>query len=111
MKIPKLLFIDVFVGFIALTSCFVIDNQCSVTISYKGFGIDSKGTLYIGKDSVIEKVNDGKVMVTISPKTSREYAFAIKEDDTILLSTASTVYTLDLSGNAILSAKPRTKEP
>ena len=38
---------------------------------------------------------------SISPKTSRGYAFTIQKDDTILLSTASSIYTLDLSGNVI----------
>ena len=90
MKIPKLVFIYVFIAFLALTSCYVIDSKHSVTISYNGFGIDSTGILYVGKNSAIEKIKDGKVIETLSPQTSRGYAFTIKNDDTILLSTAST---------------------
>lgn len=101
MKIPKLLFIYIFIAFTAFISCFIINTYHPVTLSYRGFAMDSTGILYVGKDASIEKIKDGKVIETLSPQTSRGYAFTIKKDDTILLSTASTVYTLDLSGNII----------
>lgn len=101
MKIPKLVFIYVFIAFLALTSCFVIDSKHSVTISYRGFGIDSKGDLYVGKESSIEVIKHGQVVNTIIPPPSRNYAFTIEGDNTILLSDASTVYTLDLSGKVL----------
>lgn len=101
MKIPKLLFIYVFIAFTSLMFSFTLINNNTVTISYLGFGMDSTGILYVGKDSSIEKIKDGKVIETIDHPPARNYAFTIKNDDTILLSTASTVYTLDLSGNII----------
>lgn len=105
MKIPKLLYIYVFIAFTALMFGFTLINSNNVTLSYLGFGMDSTGILYVGKDSSIEKVKDGKVIETIDPPPARNYAFTIKKDDTILLSTASTVYTLDLSGNIISEAE------
>ena len=71
-----------------------------VSIHYSGFALDSNGVLYIGKDSKIEKYKGTEVVGEISPQTSRGYAFTI-QSDTIILSTASTVYTLDTNGNVL----------
>ena len=71
-----------------------------VSISYNGFAIDSLDNLYVGKENKIEKYYNDVLIGTIDPQTSRAYAFTIK-DDTILLSTTSTVYTLDLNGNIV----------
>lgn len=82
-------------------ACFLSMISGHVSISYSGFAIDSSDNLYVGKESKIEKYHDGVFIETINPKTSRGYAFTILDNDTILLSTASTVYTLDLDGNVI----------
>ena len=90
-------FIIWFVGAV----CFILMNIGNVSITYSGFGVDSAGVLYVGKEGVIEKYDGNKMIGEISPQTSRGYAFTIKEDDSILLSTADMVYKLDLSGKVL----------
>lgn len=101
MRSRKLLIIYLLILFPIITICNALMNTGRVSINYSGFGVDDSGVLYVGKDSGIEKYKDGKMIGIISPQTSRGYAFTIQGDDTILLSTASTVYTLDLSGNVL----------
>lgn len=81
--------------------CLILMNVGNVSITYSGFGVDASGVLYVGKEGVIEKYDNGKKIGEISPQTSRGYAFTVKEDDTILLSTADMVYKLDLSGKVL----------
>lgn len=101
MRSRKLLIIYLLILFPIITICNTLMNTGRVSIIYSGFGVDDSGVLYVGKESGIEKYKDGKMIGIISPQTSRGYAFTIQGDDTILLSTASTVYTLDLSGNVL----------
>ena len=73
----------------------------AITTSYSGFAVDSYERIYVGTESEIEVYDKGLLLKTISPKTSRGYAFTIQEDNTILLSTSTTVYVMDLDGNVI----------
>lgn len=73
----------------------------NVSINICGFAVDTYENLYIGTDSGIEKYQNGALVKMIDPKTSRGYAFTVQADNTILLSTASKVYTMDLDGNVI----------
>ena len=90
-----------FIIWLVLAFCLVLMNTGRVSITYSGFGVDSAGVLYVGKEGVIEKYDGNKMIGEISPQTSRGYAFTVKEDDTILLSTADMVYKLDLSGKVL----------
>lgn len=101
MQAKKMLIVYVFIVFPLAFISLVLLISGNVTMFYNGFGIDSSGVLYVGKNLKIEKYLDGKVFATINPKTSRGYVFTIQKDDTILLSNGSTAYTLDLSGNVI----------
>lgn len=101
MKAPKILIIYLLFVFPIVLTCLILIASGTVSPFYHGFAVDSSGILYIGKDAKIEKYLDGKMIGSISPQTSRGYAFTIKDDDTILLSTASNVYTLDLLGNVV----------
>ena len=82
-----LLFSGVAIPFV---ECFAVDDQDNIYIS--GY---SKIYVYEGKNRIR----------TLSAQTSSGYMFTIKEDNTILLSTASKVYSMDLYGN-ILSSNP-----
>ncbi|MBQ9994118.1 MAG: hypothetical protein IJP17_05345 [Clostridia bacterium] len=101
MKAMKMLIIYLICAFPIIAACFIMIASGAVSISYSGFALDSAGVLYIGTDTKIEKYYGGEMIGAINPQTSRGYAFTIQNDDTILLSTASTVYTLDLSGNVL----------
>lgn len=96
----KILKIYVCIAATVVAICLMFINLGRVTLIYNGFAIDSDNVLYIGKDEVIEKYKEGELIGKINPKTSRAYAFTI-EDDIIILSTSSIVYTLDLHGNVI----------
>lgn len=70
---------------------------------FNGFAVDSNNCLYIGKERRIEIYKNNYLINTINPPTSRAYIFSIQNDDTIILSTASVVYIMDLEGNIIRS--------
>lgn len=101
MKFVKTLIIYLPFVFPIMAICLILIISGSVSVFYSGFAVDSSGIIYIGKDSKIEKYYNGKVIGVLNPKTSRGYAFTIQNDDTILLSTASYVYVLDLDGNQL----------
>gem|GEM_PF-418603 len=67
---------------------------------FNGFAVDSNNRLYIGRNE-IEVYENGELLKTINPKTNRAYVFTIQDDDTILLSTSSKVFIMDLDGNVI----------
>lgn len=83
-----------------ITLCLIFNILGITTFSYTGFAVDSCGIVFIGKDSIIEKYFDGKKIAELDPKTSRGYAFTIQNDN-IILSTGSFVYTLDLDGKEL----------
>lgn len=101
MKSIKLLIIYLLCVFPVFSVCFFMVMFGDVSISYNGFALDSSGVLYIGTDAGIQKYKDEIMIDLIDPKTSRGYIFTITDEDHILLSTASTVYILDLEGNTI----------
>ena len=80
-----LLFSGVAIPFV---ECFAVDDQDNIYIS--GY---SKIYVYEGKNRIR----------TLSAQTSSGYMFTIKEDNTILLSAAGTVYSMDLNGNILNS--------
>ena len=65
------------------------------------FSVDSNGSLYIGKRGRIEVWQQGQLIRTIDPQTSRSYIFRVQENDTILLSTSTTLYTMALNGDIL----------
>lgn len=101
MKVPQLLIIYLFCAFPILAACIILIACGIASPMYNGFGVDSSGVVYVGKEKKIEKYCDGEMIGEIDPQTSRAYAFTLQEDDTILLSTASYVYKMDLSGNVL----------
>ena len=100
IQAKKIFIIYVCVAFLINFPYVILQVTHQVTLSYSGFGLDSSGVLYIGTDSSIEKYLNGEQIGKIL-KPSRGYAFAVQNDDTILLSTASIVYTMDLDGNIL----------
>lgn len=101
MKAKRMLIAYLLCVFPIVAICFNLIISGKVALFYSGFAIDSSDVLYVGTDAKIQKFYDGELIGTISPKTTRGYAFTIQKNDTILLSTASSVYIMDLSGNVI----------
>ena len=66
-----------------------------------GFAVDKNGLLYIGKTEEITVMNNGRKIKTISPHTSKGYAFTIVDGERIVLATSNEVYNLDLEGNIL----------
>lgn len=94
----KQLIIYVLIAGTAMFICLTLILTGKVTLDYSGFAFDSQGNFYLGKDSKIEVYHDEALVRTINAKTSRGYAFTV-QNDTIILSTGTTVYTMDLQGN------------
>lgn len=88
------------VGAIVLL-CLMLIISGAVTPSISGFAIDSSGKLYVGMPQKI-CIYDAETLVgSISPYTSRSYAFTINEDDNIILSTSTKVYLMNLDGTIL----------
>lgn len=73
----------------------------AVTLSIECFGVDSQNRVYVSHPSEIRVYEDGIPVNQIPAQTSRGYMFSVLPNDTILLSTATKVYTMDLSGNIL----------
>lgn len=101
MRPPKLLIIYIAIIGPIFIGCLSMIVSGLVTLSLSGFAIDSSGRLYLGKDAAIEVYEGSTLKYKISPMTSRGYIFTIQSNDTILLSTASTVYTMNLNGEVL----------
>lgn len=84
--------------------CLILLFSGTVYLSLNGFAVDKDGLLYIGKENGIAVMDNGTLHHTVTVPTSRGYFFTITEGNTILLSDASIVYTMDLTGQ-ILSRK------
>lgn len=108
-KINKLMIVCPIFGFIMLFCVFsIISGKANLGIS--SFAVDSLDRVYIGTSQQIEVYEGGILKYTINPQTSKSYVFTILDDDTILLSTATTVYSMDLSGNILDSWEDRATE-
>lgn len=98
MKIPKILIEYLSVGVPMTVVCFILLISGKVSLNTYSFAVDSFGKLYVGKDSKIEVYIDQSLVKSIFPMTTKGYLFTIENDDSILLSDASTVYVMDLNG-------------
>lgn len=90
-----------FIMFMLLLVIFMIHMQGLFTYQYSGFGIDSHGILYVGTDSGIKKYQNGEVIGSVYPQTTRGYSFTVQSDDTLLLSVSDKFITMDLDGNVL----------
>jgi len=90
-------------GLFLLTSL-MLQLTGTISLSVNGFGVDHDGLLYLGQDNVIVVFKNGTKLRTIEPPTSRGYQFTLTDGETIVLSTGTLVYEMDLYGK-ILSEK------
>lgn len=104
MKNKKALMIYAPVAGLVVLFCLYMIFSGKVSLSMNGFAVDKNEYLYVGKENVIEVYENDKLLRTINPQTSSAYIFTILNGDTILLSTSTKVYTMDLYGN-VLSEK------
>lgn len=84
--------------------CVVLVLGNFVTLSINSFAVDSQDRLYIGIPEEIRVYEADTLVDCLPAHTSRSYVFTIAENDTILLSTSTKIYIMDLSGN-VLSEK------
>lgn len=87
--------------FCILFVCVILVITGIVTPSLSGFAVDSSDRLYIGMQKEICVYEEGSIIRRINPHTSRTYIFTITENDTILLSTSTKIYVMDLYGNIL----------
>ena len=81
--------------------CISMVTAGKVSLVMNGFAVDEDGLLYIGREREIVVLNDGEHTRTIDVPTSRTYKFTIVDGQTILLSTSTKLYTMDLFGNVL----------
>ena len=101
-ELNKRLAIFSIVNALIVFSCLFLLISGNVNLFVSGFAVDSQDRLYVGKENRIDVYENGNVLYSINPRTSKSYTFTIT-NDTIVLSTASTVYHLDLEGQEISS--------
>ena len=87
--------------FCTVTPCLFLVITGTVQFSISSFAVDSQDRLYVGTKKGIEVYDNGELVGSINPKTSRTYMFTITEEDQIVLSTSSKVYLMDLEGNVL----------
>ena len=110
MKAPKLLIEYLSIGVPIMLICIILLVSGNVSLSTYSFALDSAGKLYVGKESKLEVYSNETLIMTIFPMTTKGYLFTIKNDDTILLSDASTVYIMDLTGTVLSQREDRFSE-
>lgn len=81
--------------------CVIMIISGRVSLVMNGFAIDNDGNLYIGREREIVVLKDDICVRKIDPPTSRTYKFTIIDGQTIILSTSTKIYTMDLSGNIL----------
>ena len=99
-KYFPLIFSAPIIGIVMLV-CLSMLISGRVSLTTNGFAVDAEGLLYVGREHEIIVLSDGVCVRTINPQTSRSYKFTISDGQTILLSTSTKVYTMDLSGNIL----------
>lgn len=87
--------------FCAIVPCLFLVITGTVQLSISSFAVDSKERLYVGTTKGINIYDNGELVDSINPKTSRTYRFTITEEDRILLSTSDKIYLMDLEGNVL----------
>ena len=97
-------FVERFVPFLAIGPLVMVVTLLlvlsgAVAFECNGLGIDAGGRVYVGKPNAICVYESGSLVNEIDPQTNRGYAFIVTEENTILLSTSTMVYSLDLEGN------------
>lgn len=110
MNVEKLyvrIFCFLFGLFVVVLPCIILIATGAVSPEIRCFALDSIGRIYIGRTNKIDVYEDGRLINSFSSKTSKSYEFTILSDDTILLSTSTTVYSMDLNGN-VLDSHPDT---
>ena len=99
---PNCLVFFALILFCILFACLMMVITGTATLSISGFAVDSSDRLYVGMQKEICVYENGTIIDRLSPHTSRTYIFTITEDDTILLSTSTTIYVMDLKGNMMM---------
>lgn len=82
-------------------SCLVLIFTGVATPFISSFAVDGANRLYVGTQDKIQVYADNSLIDTINPKTSRSYVFTINDDEKIILSTSTKIYTMDLEGNVL----------
>lgn len=98
---PNCLVFFALILFCIFFACLMMVITGTATLSISGFAVDSSDRLYVGMQKEICVYENGTIIDRLSPHTSRTYIFTITEDDTILLSTSTTIYVMDLKGNIL----------
>ena len=88
------------IGLVFLT-CIILLLAGKVSFANNGFAVDKYDQLYVGKQRKIVVLKDNICVKTIKPPTSRAYKFTIIDGETILLSTSTKIYKMDLSGKIL----------
>lgn len=74
------------------------------------FAVDQSGKLYIATTRRIEVYDNGTLVKSISPRTSRAYQFTIQPNNTILIATPTKVYNMDLDGTVLSSYEEKNAD-
>ena len=82
-------------------TCLILAVTGTITTSISGFGVDNCNRLYIGTQTEIQVFEDGEIINRIPTPTSRAYVFTIQGGNSIVLSTSTNIYVMDLNGEIL----------
>ena len=103
MKIRSLRYLATFsvLFFCIIVTCLTLILSGAVNLSIHSFAVDTNHRLYVGTENKILVYQNGELVNTINPQTSKGYMFTICEDETIMLATTAKVYIMDLKGDIV----------
>lgn len=103
MKIRSLRYLATFsvLFFCIIVTCLTLILSGAVNLSIHSFAVDTNHRLYVGTENKILVYQNGELVNTINPHTSKGYMFTICEDETIMLAAPSKVYIMDLKGDIV----------
>lgn len=80
---------------------FILNIGNPAALNINSFAVDTSGLVYVGGSDAISVYQDGNMVRTFDPPTSRGYLFTIQEKDTLMLFAGHRMYTMDLQGNIL----------
>lgn len=80
---------------------FILNIGNPAALNINSFAVDTSGLVYVGGSDGISVYQDGNMVRTFDPPTSRGYLFTIQEKDTLMLFAGRRMYTMDLQGNIL----------
>lgn len=100
-KLPVSVYISMAILMPFLIFISVSANTGYAASTFSGFGVDTKGYMYVGRDLNIEKYKGDELVAVFGPIKARSMFFTVDSDDTLSIATEGAVITMDSNGTIL----------